>query len=475
VIAFDNVCFAYPSGERILDGVSLQIQPGDLVCLLGRNGSGKSTLLKLAAGILLPQQGEVLIDGISTRDTRKIKEIRSKVGFIFQNPEDQIIATKVESDIAFALENLATEQQSMRERVRSAAERFELTNLLQRHPAALSAGEKQSVALASVMVVQPQILLLDEPTSFLDRRGKQRLFETIFNEPAATVLAATQYPSEIARYDRVIMLDDHRVVFDGSREQFQGYPAPWNQQSSAPQPTSSAKSQSEIMVADVSFTYPPHTRALAGVSLTIPIGRITAVLGDSGSGKTTLALLVAGLLKPESGEILLAGKRLESSHVALLFQFPESGFFAETVHDEIAFGIKALSLSNDAVVEKVRDSLHDVGLSYEEFRNRNPFTLSAGEKRRVAIASVLIMDRPVMIFDEATLGLDWEGRRAMVTLVQNLRQSGRTIILMTHDSDFVLEVADYVVTMDQGSVTWQGSSSADDLPTDLLSDRFGAT
>lgn len=538
MIALTEVCFAYPLRDRILDKLSLRIPRGERVCLLGRNGSGKSTLLKLMAGLLSPESGDVFIDGISSRDKISMKELRTKVGFIFQNPEDQIIATKVESDIAFALENLAVEPALMKEKVHVVAERFSLVSLLRRHPATLSGGEKQRAALASVTVVQPEVLLLDEPTSFLDYRGRQRLFDVIFSDKSITVVAATQYPNEIAHYDRVLLLDNHGIAFDCSRDSFY-HSEFWHTIQSVRRTSSCAAKEEDktmcptrkggnsdeqagisscpvvnpangvrkgfltppnggdcINVADLSFSYSPDAKTLDQINLSIPLGKITTVMGDSGCGKTTLALLLANLVKPNSGEIKFPLDSPDANKVAVLFQFPETGFFADTVLEEVAFGIKVLRLTDievdsvrhtsscaakededirlSSVAERVRAALSMVGLSFDDFAQRNPFTISAGEKRRVAIASVLIMDRPVIIFDETTLGLDWEGRKMMAQLIDDLKASGKTIILMTHDYEFAAILTDYFIFLDKGLVVWQGYKDDVDLPRDFMAAHFGA-
>ena len=467
-IDFNEVEYSYLPGLKPLSQISFGIKKGERVCLLGRNGSGKSTLLRLAAGLLQPQHGEISIDGISTGDVRMIKQIRSKVGFIFQNPEDQIISTTVESDVAFALENLAVPTEEMKGRVSSVLERFAISHLTKRHPMTLSAGEKQRLALASMMVVKPEILLLDEPTSFLDARGKRLLFDTVFDDHMKTILAATQYPGEVDKYERVIFLDSHGIVFDGPSGGFKNTSfwsdmntgesrKAWNPEEANHSETGalthapkSNDNRAAIIVRELSFEFESNRSVFQGLNLEIPRNKITAITGDSGCGKTTLALLLTGLIKPNRG-VILVGQDLSdpdaqsTGQVAVIFQFPESSFFAETVFEEVAFGVKDLKLSRDELKQRVADSLRLVGLSHEEFASRNPFTLSAGEQRRVAIAAVLIMDRLIVIFDETAIGLDWEGRRAIGELLQNLKRSGKTIILMTHDLDFVERHADLLI------------------------------
>lgn len=491
MIRLDGVSFAYQGGSPVIENLSLSIQRGERVCLFGRNGSGKSTLLRLIAGLLTPTAGDISINGISTTDHKRQKELRRQVGFIFQNPEDQIIATTVETDIAFALENFGVAQDIMRREVREYADRFELTELLRRHPLTLSAGEKQRTALASVMVVQPQVLLLDEPTSFLDYRGRQRLLATAFAERSYTIVAATQYAQEVEQYNRVVFLDQGRLLFIGSNDEFTRTEQ-WKQMTATtstgkrevPQTGASVDTGSshirgtKLEMCNVSFGYSKDQKVINGLSMVVLPGRITAVMGDSGCGKTTLGLLLAGLVEPSAGEICICGERLSAKELtrqmAVLFQFPETGFFADSVLEEVAFGIRDLQYNGNEIDQKVRFALKLAGLDFDLFANRNPFLLSAGERRRVAIASALIMERPTILFDEATLGLDWEGRQMMVELLRDLKDSGKTVVLMTHDVEFAALTADDLVLMDNGGVVWQGAINAPDLPRHFIDDHFGA-
>jgi len=497
MIRLDGVSFAYQAESRLLENLSFSIQRGERVCLLGRNGSGKSTLLRLIAGLLNPTAGEIFVNGVSTTDHKRQNELRRQIGFIFQNPEDQIISTTVETDIAFALENFGVAQDIMRREVGEYADQFELTGLLRRHPLTLSAGEKQRTALASVMVVQPQVLLLDEPTSFLDYRGRQRLLATAFAGRSYTIVGATQYAQEVEQYDRVVFLDYGRLLFIGSNEKF-AQTEQWQQMTT----TASARKResirtntsvdaasspkvevasplrgTELEMCNVSFGYSQGQRVIDGLSIGVSPGRITAVMGDSGCGKTTLALLLAGLVKPSAGVIRLSGEEVGvkelSRQVAVLFQFPETGFFADSVLEEVAFGIRDLRLDTREIEQKVRAALNMVGLDFDTFASRNPFLLSAGERRRVAIASALIMERPIILFDETTLGLDWEGRKTMVQLLLNLKAANKTVVLMTHDVEFAAQTADDIVLTDRGVVVWQGAIDAPDLPQRFIVDHLG--
>ncbi len=450
MLTFDKVSYRFPSGAEGLRAISFRIRAGERVCLLGRNGSGKSTLLRLAAGILAPNEGAI------RREAEP--DAPATIGFIFQNPDLQIVAATVEQDLAFALENQGMARTDMHERVSAMAGRFGLTKLLQRHPATLSAGEKQRLALAGTLINRPRILLLDEPTSYLDAAGRRLLSETLAAETDLCLLGATQYLSELAQYHRVVFLHAGTRVFDGPVAEFRNtdfYSEIENallgndyQRQHTP-----AQATPAMRLREVRFGYERQPLLFTDLSLEFFAGQITAIHGESGSGKTTLALLLAGRLKPQAGCIelpQLGGREAGSlsKQVSVVFQFPEENLFADSVHEEIAYGARNLGLAEAEIEANVTAALRRVGLDDTIDRHRHPLMLSAGEQRRVAIAAILALERPVVIFDEITAGLDWDGIAAMRTLLRDLRDSGKTVIVMSHADDFVRSVADCVIRLD---------------------------
>ncbi len=455
MIQIENAGYRYPTGNAGLEGVSLSINPGERVCLLGGNGSGKSTLLRLVAGILKPTAGSMLING-------RAAEANPMTGFIFQNPEDQIVAGSVEQELAFALENFSTKRVEMQDRVCAIAARFGLQSLFHRHPLSLSAGEKQRLALAATMITTPELLLLDEPTSFLDRPGRKLLSDTLTAFREVTIIAATQYLDEIGQFKRIVFLERGRITFDGTVDQFkesQIYPEraePAAKQGRAHEQWLPASTRSGLKVDHVSFSYPDGMAVLEDATSEFFPAQITAILGDSGSGKTTLAKILCGQERAGSGDVRLRGEYERPQrlldHVALVMQFPEDALFAETVFEEVAFGLRNAGTSPDAIGKGVEQSLRLVGLGLNEYRDRNPLHLSAGEKRRVAIASMLVLNRPIVIFDEMTAGLDWEGVAAMAGLLRLLKQRGSTVIVISHDERFIQQVADRTLLLTGGKL-----------------------
>lgn len=221
MLRFDDIAFAYhtaPDGVRALDGVTLSVAPGEEVAVLGANGSGKSTLARLANGILLPQEGSVSVDGIETSDEARIRELRELVGIVFQNPEDQIVATSVEDDVAFGPENLGLHREVIRRRVDDALLAVGLTGLESREPHLLSGGQKQRLAIAGALAMQPSYLVLDEPTSMLDPAGRADVLGIVDRLRAAGhgILHITHDLADVAAADRAVVLDGGRVAFDGT-------------------------------------------------------------------------------------------------------------------------------------------------------------------------------------------------------------------------------------------------------------------
>lgn len=474
MITIEQVSFGYNPVCRVLVDISLNVAEGEKVCLLGLNGSGKSTLLKLIAGILMPQNGKILIDNLAAGDEEGEPELRSKIAYIFQNPQDQIVMTSVATDLAFTLENLGMPTNEIETRLRDTAEHFGLTKLLTRHPLALSAGEQQRTALAGALITSPKIVLLDEPTSYLDYRGRKFLLDTLFAQPDLTIVAATQYPSEVHRYDRALLLDKGGIAFSDKPDDLFGS-AVWEQQTSAvPQigsdtPIEKRKSV-EVKARGVSFGYEAGRYVLTESDVTVRAGEITAIVGHSGCGKTTLGLLLARLIEPSRGKIEHSDG---NGRVGYLMQFPETQFFAEDVRTEVAFAISEWKISPQESAARVKAALDMVGLDYEVFSSRSPLTLSGGEQRRVAIASTLVMNPDVVIFDEPTVGLDWRAARSLRALLYRLRRSGKTVIVLSHDLDFVFSTAANVVLLEEGKVLWAGSLYVDDFPEPLFEERFG--
>ncbi len=467
MVKLENVTYWYrDDSEIVLSSLSLEIGPGEAVCVMGRNGSGKSTLARLVAGLLKPKRGRIAVNGRTFADETPDPD----VGILFQNPDNQMIATLVDKEIAFALENQAVPQEKMEEAVLSVAERLGISHLLSRITSELSGGEKQRVALASVMIQRPSVLVLDEPDAFLDENGRrilQRELEQIhkFN-PNLVELRITQDPSVAKTYPRLVVIHAGEVIADGSPDEIMNdpevvsraalsYTAFKDRMLVLPPALKNLGGDRSQQVAKTklertSFAYPRTHGVLEEISLELKSGEVLGLVGPTGVGKSSLGLLICGLLQPTAGAISYldrSGQPIEKSElrgqVAALLQQPERQFFLDSCSNEIAFGPS--NLGRKLTPEEIAGFFAMCGLDPKSFADRDPFTLSAGEKRRLAFAAVLSMTPSVVVFDEPTAGLDQEGVARFLQLAGALRERGIAQLIISHDGDVIRQLADRVL------------------------------
>jgi energy-coupling factor transport system ATP-binding protein len=478
MIRLENVTYRYESGgDAVLRHLNLTVQPGESVCVMGANGSGKSTLAKLLAGLIVAEGGRVRVEIPSPSPL--------PVGMLFQNPDNQMVSVTVDKEIAFALENLGVPLPEMENRISQTLERFSISHLRHRLTSELSGGEKQRVALAAVMVFQPSILVLDEPDSFLDESGKATLMQELAKLKAANAemiqVHITQYPATARRYPRLVVLDEGRVAADGAPEQIFGdrmlclktglsFDLDGDRKLKLPATLLNDRNDRSpgleaILLRRASFRYPGERDILKNVSVRLSRGETLGLVGPSGSGKSSLALMLCGLLKPTDGEIeyLDAGSNpLSREHsvgrVAAAFQQPERQFFLSTSAAEISFGPK--NLGRTLSREEVYAMLALVGLEPKTYGSKDPFTLSGGEKRRLAFASILSLSPQFAVFDEPTCGLDQEGVGRFILLSQALKRRRVGQVIISHDGDVIRTLADRIVYL-QGDTGWTELSSAD--------------
>jgi len=467
MVKLENVTFWYRDDcEMVLRNLSLEISPGEAVCIMGRNGSGKSTLARLVANLLKPKRGRITVNGRTTEDETPVPD----VGILFQNPDNQMIATLVEKEIAFALENQAVPQAKMEEAVSSIAERFGITHLLSRITSELSGGEKQRVALASIMIQRPSVLVLDEPDAFLDENGRrilQRELQQIHRyNPDLVELRITQDPSVARTYPRLLVLQDGELVADGNPEKIMldrevvrraalSYTAFEDRVLVLPPAlkdlgNNGARRVERTILERTGFSYPRTPEVLENISLQLESGRIVGLVGPTGVGKSSLGLLICGLLQPTAGTIAYldhSGQPVDKGslkgQIAALLQQPERQFFLDSCSKEIAFGPS--NLGRNLTPEEIAGFFEMSGLSPKSFADRDPFTLSAGEKRRLAFAAVLSMTPSVVVFDEPTAGLDQEGVARFLQLAGSLRERGIAQLVISHDGDVIRQLADGVL------------------------------
>jgi energy-coupling factor transporter ATP-binding protein EcfA2 len=430
----ERLSFAYPGRHSALSGVSFELEPGETVVVLGPSGSGKSTLLRALAG-LVPHfhggrfSGRVEIAGLDTRTTRPA-ELAGTVGTLFQDPEDQVVFTRVESEVEFGLENIGTPPEAIVARAAAALASVGAARLAGRPVAELSGGELQRVCLASVLALEPRLLILDEPTSQLDPGGAADAVE-LARASGATVVVSEQRPERVLdACDRVLFVENGRVVLDAPRaDALEQLPEAWLPRE-VELPDGAPIGETVCRVEEVSFEYEPERPVLRDASLTVGRGEVVALLGPNGSGKTTLAKLAAGLLEPQSGRVVRSGR------ACYLSQDPGRYLVAERADEEVALAVEGDLL-------RARRALARVDLA--EHADRHPRDLSSGERERLALAAVLVADPELLVLDEPTRGVD-PARKDELTGLLRAQAARRATLVVTNDHVFASAVADRVVS-----------------------------
>ena len=419
-----NLSFAYPGGHEALHDVSLALEPGEVVALLGPSGGGKSTLLRALAG-LVPHfhggrfAGRVEVGGLDTRRVRPA-DLAGTVATLFQDPEDQVVFTRVAAEVQFGLENLGTAPAEIAARAEEALAAVGALHLAERPVAELSGGELQRVCLASTLALRPRLLLLDEPTSQLDPDGAAAAIE-LARESGAAVVVSEQRPERVLEAaDRVIFLAGGRLVDE--------VPDAWLPRE-AVVPDAEPRPDAVCRLEQVSFAYGP-VPVVEKRSLHVGLGEIVALVGPNGSGKTTLAKLAAGLLEPQGGRVVREGR------ACYLSQDPGRYLVRERADEEVA-----LAVAGD--LERARAALAQVGLA--GFDERHPRDLSSGERERLALAAVLVAEPDLLVLDEPTRGVDPPRKDELAALLR-AQAPGRGTLVVTNDLVFAGEVADRCVS-----------------------------
>jgi energy-coupling factor transport system ATP-binding protein len=432
----ESLSYRYPGADRpALESVSLEIRPGELVCLLGRSGSGKSTLLRALAG-LVPHfhggrfSGRVEVGGRDTRTSRP-SDLAGTVASVFQDPEDQVVMTGVEHELQFGLENLGVPPLEIQARVLEALRSLGAGHLMGRKTHELSAGELQRVCVASALALRPQLLLLDEPTSQLDPEAAEALLDLATTLGCAVVISEQRPALPLERCDRVVFMEGGRIAIDAPQAEALPWLAREHPAFVVHEPVIADGADGGDVFCRLRGAAHAYGERLVQVpDLELGRGEIVALLGPNGSGKTTLAKLAAGLLEPSEGEIVRRGR------AAYLSQDPGRYVVAERVDEEVALGV-------DGDLGRARAALAPVGLS--GFDARHPRDLSSGERERLGLAAVFVTAPELLVLDEPTRGMDPERKLELAALLRSEAEERATLVV-THDLVFAAEVADRVVT-----------------------------
>ena len=426
LVEVSGLSFSYPGGEPALTDISLRVESGEVIALLGSSGSGKSTLLRALSG-LVPHfhggrfSGRVVVDGRDTRHARPA-DLAGTVATVFQDPEDQIVMTIAANEVAFGLENLGTRAAEIWPRVARSLATVDASHLHDRKLVELSGGELQRVCLASALALEPRLLLLDEPTSQLDPEAAELFFAAVARLGSTIVLSEQRVACALELATRVVFLEGGRIVLDAPVAEARGWlaanrPAYTEARVSVTQ-FSSRPGDILLRLHGISFGYGSGGHVLDRVDLDVRRGEIVGLTGANGSGKTTLAKIAAGLLDPDGGTVERRGRAL------LLLQDPGRYLVRETALDEVS-----LAVADD--LSRARVALERVGLGWAAARH--PRDLSSGERERLALASVEVAQPDLLVLDEPTRGLDPDRKRDLGHRLVEYADAGRAVLLATHD------------------------------------------
>ncbi len=522
VIEFKNFNFKYNSQkEPTLKNINLTIYEGEKILIVGPSGSGKSTLSNAINGLVpFMYEGEISgslkINGKETRDM-SIFELSNKVGTVLQDPDSQFIGLTVAEDIAFKLENDCISQEIMKDKVNKVSEIVGIDSHLTSSPHSLSGGQKQRVTLGGVMVSDAEILLFDEPLASLDpATGKTsiELIDEIQKQDNKTIVIIEHRLEDVlhCNVDRIVIMDNGRILGDLTTEELLStnlltdtgireplyitalkYAGVTINKEMCPESIENLKvdkvkeklnkwyeeSKDEIVdnnnttileLKDVRFGYNKDKEILKGVSFKINKGEMVSIVGRNGAGKSTISKLISGFYKPSSGDILLSGRSIEndsikerSEKIGVVMQNPNSMISKTMIFDEVALGLRIRGINEDEVKERVYETLKICGLY--EFRNWPISALSFGQKKRVTIASILVLNPEIIILDEPTAGQDFRHYSDIMEFLKEINKRGVTIIMITHDMHLMLEYTNRAIVLSNGL------KIAEDSAANVLTDK----
>ncbi|SKC45727.1 ABC transporter ATP-binding protein [Maledivibacter halophilus] len=475
IFKVQDLTYCYPKSEKpALKNINISINEGEFILLIGKSGSGKSTFGRLFNSIVPQFYGGTIKGHV---------EGTEEVGMVFQDPEKQLVMDKVEREIAFGLENMGMDNKLMKKRVAEVLSFLNMWEMKDKKTYELSGGQKQKTAIASVIAVGNRFLVLDEPTSQLDPVSGDEILHILkrLNEELGyTILLIEQRIDRCFHLaDRILLMENRQLIFDGSAENFEiwnkdkeisllpSVPQLFLELNSSPYIPLTVKEgrrelrriigkkskrtwkpekidvndKSEVInIKKMNYIYENGTHAIKDLSLSIFKGEILGIAGENGGGKSTLLKNISGILKPTSGKIFVEGE------IGFLSQDPNDYLFNDTVYEELKYTLDNKNIKDCSRIEKTLEELE-----LYEYRDKNPRDLSSGERQRVALASILVMEPEILLLDEPTRGLDIYLKRSLGEILINLKKKGKTIILVTHDIEFLSKISDRICLIFDGT------------------------
>jgi energy-coupling factor transport system ATP-binding protein len=532
IAVLDKVSYIYPnSKETVLKDISLTINKGEFLGIIGATGAGKTTLCLALTGIV-PQFyggrffGKIAIAGLDSLE-HPVSELARHVGIVFEDPEIQITATSVENEIAFALENLCVPREEILRRIPIVLKSVRLEGFEKKNPQELSGGQKQRLAIAAALALQPDLLILDEPTSQLDPIGSQEVFATVRElkeELGVAIVMISHAAEEMAEFcDRIALLSEGKLLAVGTPDEIYAQVDLLEQNKLRPPEVAQAFSQVQhkginipqipvtlesgivalnalrsqiqpndppvfaspnrsnrppvLSVQNLQHTYDDGTEALKNISLDIHAGEYVLIVGQNGAGKSTLVKHFLNLLKPTSGKVLVGDRNTKdlsvsdlAQSIGYLAQNPDNQIFNTSVEKEVAFALPFLGYASDAVKKETERSLKAMQLW--EQRHAHPLSLPKGERGRIVIAALLAMNPEIIIFDEPTTGQDYQGASSILEVSRQLHQMGKTVIVITHHLYLMPDYADRAIVMGKGTILLDAPLRQAYHQTDLLESTY---
>jgi energy-coupling factor transport system ATP-binding protein len=475
MIQLRNVSYTYPNTtKKVINNICLDIRPGECVVVTGQAGAGKTTMCLAASGILQHEytggvlEGSITICGHDVKKYRDMSELGSRIGVVFDDSDAQLIFTTVEEEILSGLEHLNLSEEVIEQRLTEVMEQTKITPLKDRAPHTLSGGQKQRVVIAVTLALGTDVLVLDEPTSELDAKATELILDILadLKKQGKAILLVEHKIDRVARIaDRILLLEDGHVTLSGTPEMVKTDTRFRNDESliqvngKMVHPNGLKKHPCSdggpaIIVSGLVHRY-GEIPALDGINLTFNPGECAAIIGDNGSGKTTLIKHFNGLLHPTSGSVKVKGRDTVKAtvtelarDVGLVFQNPDTMLFADTVKEEIAFGLTNIGIEDqEKIIDRVLSQVH-----LSDAREKYPRALSRGERQRLAVACVIAMQPLIIILDEPTTGLDLKESKEVMDILKQFQSEGHAIIIVTHSMGIVDEYADRVIWMEQGKI-----------------------